>query len=114
MTMRDGREVFSRAVALMTRTSQRVLQQAELSATNIDRFVPHQANARMFDAVCGNLGIDRQKTVRTVESFGNSSAATIPLSLSVANAERRIAKGETLLLTAAGAGLTGGAIVYRD
>ena len=114
MTMRDGREVFSRAVALMTRTSQRVMQQAELSAANIDRFVPHQANARMFDAVCGNLGIDRQKTVRTVERFGNSSAATIPLSLSVANAERRIAKGETLLLTAAGAGLTGGAIVYRD
>ena len=114
MTMRDGREVFSRAVALMTRTSQRVMQQAELSAANIDRFVPHQANARMFDAVCGNLGIDRQKTVRTVERFGNSSAATIPLSLSVANAERRIAKGETLLFTAAGAGLTGGAIVYRD
>jgi 3-oxoacyl-[acyl-carrier-protein] synthase-3 len=113
MTMRDGREIFSRAVALMTRTSQRVLQQAELSATNIDRFVPHQANARMFDAVCDNLDIDRQKIVRTVENFGNSSAATIPLSLSVANAERRIAKGETLLLTAAGAGLTGGAIVYR-
>lgn len=113
MTMRDGREVFSRAVAMMTQTSQQVLQQAGIGAGNIDRFVPHQANARMFDAVCGNLGIDRQKTVRTVETFGNSSAATIPLSLSVANAERRFVEGETLLLTAAGAGLTGGAVIYR-
>ncbi|HCD84087.1 MAG TPA: beta-ketoacyl-ACP synthase III [Agrobacterium sp.] len=113
MTMRDGREVFSRAVAMMTQTSQQVLQQAGIEAGNIDRFVPHQANARMFDAVCGNLGIDRQKTVRTVETFGNSSAATIPLSLSVANAERRFVEGETLLLTAAGAGLTGGAVIYR-
>ncbi|MBO0128682.1 beta-ketoacyl-ACP synthase III [Agrobacterium sp. OT33] len=113
MAMRDGREVFSRAVALMTRTSQQVLQQAGVPAANIGRFVPHQANARMFDAVCGNLAIDRQKTVRTVESFGNSSAATIPLSLSVTNAERPLAGGETLLLTAAGAGMTGGAVVYR-
>lgn len=113
MTMRDGREVFSRAVALMTQTSQQVLQQACIKTANIDRFVPHQANARMFDAVCGNLGIDRQKTVRTVETFGNSSAATIPLSLSVANAERRFVEGEALLLTAAGAGLTGGAVIYR-
>lgn len=113
MAMREGREVFSRAVALMTRTSQQVLQQAGVPAANIGRFVPHQANARMFDAVCGNLAIDRQKTVRTVESFGNSSAATIPLSLSVTNAERPLAGGETLLLTAAGAGMTGGAVVYR-
>lgn len=113
MTMHDGREVFSRAVALMTQTSQRVLQEAEMTAADIARFVPHQANARMFDAVCGNLGIDRQKTVRTVETFGNSSAATIPLSLSVAHAERPFVEGENLLLTAAGAGMTGGAAVYR-
>lgn len=113
MTMRDGREVFSRAVALMTNTSQRVLHEAELTAADISRFVPHQANARMSDAVCGNLGIEREKTVRTIGSFGNSSAATIPLSLSITNAERPLAGGETLLLTAAGAGMTGGAVVYR-
>lgn len=113
MTMRDGREVFSRAVMLMTETSKRVLNEAGMTAADIDRFVPHQANARMFDAVCGNLGINRQKTVRTIESFGNSSAATIPLSLSVANAERPFTEGETLLLTAAGAGMSGGAVVYR-
>jgi 3-oxoacyl-[acyl-carrier-protein] synthase-3 len=113
MTMHDGREVFSRAVALMTESSKRALKQAGISAADVDRFVPHQANARMFDAVCGNLGIDPAKTVRTIETFGNSSAATIPLSLSIANAGRRFVEGETLLLTAAGAGLTGGAVIYR-
>lgn len=104
MTMRDGREVFSRAVMLMTETSKRVLHEAGMTAADIDRFVPHQANARMFDAVCGNLGINRQKTVRTIESFGNSSAATIPLSLSITNAERSFLQGETLLFNGCGRG----------
>jgi dethiobiotin synthetase len=113
MTMHDGREVFSRAVALMTETSKRALKQAGISAADVDRFVPHQANARMFDGVCGNLGIDPAKVVRTIETFGNSSAATIPLSLSIANVGRRFVEGETLPLTAAGAGLTGGAVIYR-
>lgn len=113
MTMRDGREVFSRAVALMTQSSRRVLQNAQTTAAEIDRFIPHQANARIFDALCGNLGIEKQKTLQTIETFGNSSAATIPLSLSLANTDRPWAAEETLLLTAAGAGMTGGAIVYR-
>jgi len=111
MTMRDGREVFSRAVALMTATSQRALAQAGIDASAVSRFVPHQANARMFDAVAGNLGIAAEKTVRTINDFGNSSAATIPLSLSLARRARAFAKGEALLLTAAGAGLAGGAAV---
>jgi 3-oxoacyl-[acyl-carrier-protein] synthase-3 len=111
MTMRDGREVFSRAVELMTRTSRVALERAGVAASGIDRFIPHQANARIFDAVCGNLGIDPARTVRTMEVFGNSSAATIPLSLSIANRQRPFAAGERLLLTAAGAGLTGGAVV---
>jgi 3-oxoacyl-[acyl-carrier-protein] synthase-3 len=113
MTMPDGREVFSRAVSLMTKTSQRALWRAKITAADIDRFIPHQANARMFAAVCDNLGIDQAKTVRTIEAYGNSSAATIPLSLSVANSKRRFAKGELLLLTAAGAGLAGGAMAFR-
>ncbi|MBB3649302.1 3-oxoacyl-[acyl-carrier-protein] synthase-3 [Rhizobium sp. BK619] len=113
MTMQDGRDVFSRAVALMTETSKRALEEAGIAASDVDQFVPHQANARIFDAVSGNLGIAPEKTIRTIERFGNSSAATIPLSLSIANAERRFAEGEALLLTAAGAGLMGGAAVCR-
>lgn len=113
MTMRDGREVFSRAADLMTKTSQRALGRAGLTSSQIDRFVPHQANSRMFGAICNNLGIDHYKTVNTIETYGNSSAATIPLSLSVANQNKPLSEDEVLLLTAAGAGMSGGAIVVR-
>ncbi|QRM56646.1 beta-ketoacyl-ACP synthase III [Sinorhizobium sp. BG8] len=111
MTMRDGREVFSRAVSLMTECSGRALAASGLEASSIDRFVPHQANRRIFDAVSANLGIDPPCTVCTIEHYGNSSAATIPLSLSLANQAKPFADGEKLLLTAAGAGLTAGASV---
>lgn len=114
MTMRDGREVFSRAVGLMTQASGRVLDQARIAGEDVDRFIPHQANSRMFDALCNSIGIYQARMVRTIETFGNSSAATIPLSLSISNSEKRFAEGEILLLTAAGAGLTGGAVVVRS
>lgn len=112
MTMRGGREMFTKAVEMMAGCGARALADAGLDAARIDRFIPHQANARIFDAVAGNLGIDPQKTVRTIESYGNSSAATIALSLSIAHRARPLVSGERLLLTAAGAGLTAGAIVF--
>ncbi|ASY70021.1 beta-ketoacyl-ACP synthase III [Sinorhizobium fredii] len=111
MTMRDGREVFVRAVEMMSTCATRALAAAGLGPAEVSRFVPHQANVRIFDAVCGNLDIDPSKTVRTIEEYGNSSAATIPLSLSLARKANPFASGEKLLLTAAGAGLTGGAVV---
>jgi 3-oxoacyl-[acyl-carrier-protein] synthase III len=111
MTMSNGKSVFSQAVRMMTRCSLRAMEQAGLTPANIDRFVPHQANVRLFEAVCKNLGLASSKTVRTIEEFGNSSAATIPLSLSLANRDRPLVPGERLLLTAAGAGLAGGSIV---
>jgi 3-oxoacyl-[acyl-carrier-protein] synthase III len=111
MTMRDGREVFARAVAIMTESSKRALLGAGVLAAGIDRFVPHQANSRMFDPICRNLGITLEKTVRTIETYGNSSAATIPLSLSISHSEASFSEGEKILLTAAGAGLVGGACV---
>lgn len=113
MTMRNGHEVYSRAVDLMTKTARRALDQAKIGAGEVDRFIPHQANARMFVAVGSNLGIDPARTVNTIKDYGNSSAATIPLSLSLANREKTFAEGETLLLTAAGAGLSGGSVVLR-
>ncbi|MFD1330093.1 beta-ketoacyl-ACP synthase III [Mycoplana ramosa] len=112
MTMRDGREMFTQAVEMMAGCGARALGDAGLDAARIDRFVPHQANARIFDAVAGRLGIDPQTTVRTIEDYGNSSAATIALSLSLAHRDRPLVPGEKLLLTAAGAGLTAGAIVF--
>ena len=111
MTMSNGKSVFSQAVRMMTGCSIRAMEQAGLTPANIDRFVPHQANVRLFEAVCENIGLASSKTVRTIEEFGNSSAATIPLSLSLTSRDRPFVSGERLLLTAAGAGLAGGSIV---
>jgi len=111
MTMRDGREVFSRAVELMTRTSRQAINEAAAMISTIDRFIPHQANARLCDAVRHNLELEESKLVSTIAEFGNSSAATIPLSLSVENRRKPFKPGERLLMAAAGAGMAGGAVV---
>ncbi|CAN7606991.1 3-oxoacyl-[acyl-carrier-protein] synthase 3 [Brucella sp. NBRC 12952] len=113
MTMRDGREVFARAAALMTSTARQALSCAEMSVDRVDRFIPHQANARLFNAVCTDLGIPRHKMLQTIRDYGNASSATIPLSLSIARRDRDFAQGEILLLSAAGAGLAGGSMVLR-
>ncbi|WP_432761558.1 beta-ketoacyl-ACP synthase III [Rhizobium calliandrae] len=112
MTMPDGREVFSRAVDLMTRTARQAMDEAILTNCAIDRFVPHQANIRLCDAVRHNLGLEERKVVSTIAEFGNSSAATIPLSLSVENRRRPFKSAEHLLMAAAGAGLSGGAVIF--
>jgi len=113
MTIRDGGSVFSRGVNLMTEVSRQALTQAEVEVGNIDRFIPHQANLRMIEAVAANLGIPNEKTVRTIQSYGNSSAATIALSLSLANQDARLRDGERLLIAAVGAGLIAGAVIFE-
>ncbi|MDX8521812.1 beta-ketoacyl-ACP synthase III [Mesorhizobium dulcispinae] len=111
MTIVDGREVFASAVEMMTACSRDALAIAGMRPQDIDRFVPHQANARIFDAVGRNLGIADQAIVKRIAEYGNSSAATIPLSLSLANRTQPLQPGEKILLAAAGAGLSGGALV---
>lgn len=111
MTIADGREVFIKAVEMMSRCSKEALESAGLSASDVARFVPHQANARIFDAVGRSLGIEDERIVKTIADYGNSSAATIPLSLSVAQGANPVRSGAILLLAAAGAGLTGGALI---
>ncbi|QND69711.1 beta-ketoacyl-ACP synthase III (plasmid) [Mesorhizobium loti] len=111
MTITDGREVFAKAVEMMTACSRDALATAHMWARDIDRFVPHQANTRIFDAVGRNLGIADHAIVKTIAEYGNSSAATIPLSLSLANQAEPYRQGEKTLLAAAGAGLSGGALI---
>ncbi|MGE8106226.1 beta-ketoacyl-ACP synthase III [Allorhizobium sp. NPDC080224] len=113
MTMRDGQAVFVHAVRMMAKTAALVMQRSGLEAKNIDCFVPHQANSRMIDAVCDKLGISPAVTVRSIAEFGNSSAATIPLSLSLARKSAETASGGCILMAAAGAGMTSGAILWK-
>src|SRR3569623_1619924 len=111
--IKDGKIVFERADKMMTLCSAQALEQAGIQASQIDHFIPHQANARIFDLVAENLKLDPNRTLRSIEEFGNSSAATIPLTLSLANEQSIFADWQLLLMAAVGAGFAGGAIVFR-
>ena len=112
MVMSDGKAVFTKAVDMMVATSRQALARAELAIVNIDRFVPHQANGRLIAAVAHQLDVPESKVISTIADYGNSSAATIPLSLSLSAQQKPLARGERLLMCAAGAGFTGGAVVF--
>ncbi|RUZ94139.1 3-oxoacyl-ACP synthase, partial [Mesorhizobium sp. M7A.F.Ca.CA.002.05.1.1] len=89
----EGREVFKHAVGMITDVIEATFAQAGISADDLDWFVPHQANKRIIDASAKKLGIAEQKVVVTVDLHGNTSAASVPLALSVAVADGRIKKG---------------------
>jgi len=109
----EGRAVFKHAVAMITDVIDDVFKATGYTATDIDWFVPHQANKRIIDDSADRLGIDRGKIVITVDKHGNTSAASIPLALKVAVADGRIKKGDLVLLEAMGGGFTWGAVLVR-
>ncbi|MDX2306908.1 MAG: beta-ketoacyl-ACP synthase III [Hyphomicrobium sp.] len=112
MHIEDGRVVFAKAVEMMATSAERAMVKARISIGDIETFIPHQANARIIAAVERRTGIPPGRTLTSVANYGNSSAATIPLTLSLNLDEAIPRAGTKILLAAAGAGLTGGAIVY--
>jgi 3-oxoacyl-[acyl-carrier-protein] synthase-3 len=109
----DGPEVFRHAVTNIAEVIAATLKKSGYQASDIDWFVPHQANLRIIDGSAHKLGIDAKKIVATVDRHGNTSAASIPLALSVAVEDGRIKKGDLVLLEAMGGGFTWGAILLR-
>lgn len=109
----EGREVFKHAVGMITDVIEATFSAAGITAEDLDWFVPHQANKRIIDASAKKLGIAEQKVVVTVDLHGNTSAASVPLALSVAVADGRIKKGDLVLLEAMGGGFTWGAVLVR-
>ena len=109
----EGREVFKHAVGMITDVIEATFGEAGITAQDLDWFVPHQANKRIIDASAKKLGIAEQKVVVTVDLHGNTSAASVPLALSVAVADGRIKKGDLVLLEAMGGGFTWGAVLLR-
>lgn len=109
----EGREVFKHAVGMITDVIEATFAEAGITADDLDWFVPHQANKRIIDASAKKLGIAEQKVVVTVDLHGNTSAASVPLALSVAVADGRIKKGDLVLLEAMGGGFTWGAVLLR-
>ncbi len=109
----EGREVFKHAVAMITDVIYDAFKATNTSADDIDWFVPHQANKRIIDGSAHKLGIAPEKVVLTVDRHGNTSAASIPLALADAVADRRIRRGNILLLEAMGGGFTWGSALLR-
>jgi len=109
----EGREVFRHAVAMITDVVEDAFEMTGYGAADVDWFVPHQANKRIIDGSAHKLGIDPCKIVTTVDRHGNTSAASIPLALSVAVSDGRIKPGDLVLLEAMGGGFTWGAALLR-
>jgi 3-oxoacyl-[acyl-carrier-protein] synthase-3 len=109
----EGREVFRHAVAMITDVVEDAFKTSGTTVADIDWFVPHQANKRIIDGSAHKLGIPPSKIVTTVDRHGNTSAASIPLALADAVADRRIKRGDLLLLEAMGGGFTWAAALVR-
>jgi 3-oxoacyl-[acyl-carrier-protein] synthase-3 len=109
----EGREVFKHAVGMITDVIVDAFNATGLSADDIDWFIPHQANKRIIDASAHKLHIAPQKVVLTVDLHGNTSAASIPLALTVAVRDGRVKKGDLVLFEAMGGGFTWGSALVR-
>jgi 3-oxoacyl-[acyl-carrier-protein] synthase-3 len=109
----EGREVFKHAVMMITDVIEDAFKATGYGAADIDWFVPHQANKRIIDGSVHKLGIAPEKVVITVDRHGNTSAASIPLALADAVADRRIKRGHLILLEAMGGGFTWGSALLR-
>ena len=109
----DGSQVFKLAVPAMAHAAKEALASAGLRLEDVDLFVPHQANARIIEAVAKRLGLDRSKVFIDIDRFGNTSAASIPIALCDAVAQGRVRQGDTLVFAAFGGGMTWGAAVVE-
>jgi 3-oxoacyl-[acyl-carrier-protein] synthase-3 len=109
----QGKEVFRHAVEKLAETAHAALDRAGVSAEDVDWIVPHQANLRIIKSTAARMRIPMSRVVVTVQDHGNTSAASIPLALSVAASAGRISAGDLLVLEAIGGGLAWGAVVLR-
>jgi 3-oxoacyl-[acyl-carrier-protein] synthase-3 len=109
----EGKEVFRFAVGQVTDVMTDAFADAGVTAEDLNWFVPHQANQRIIDASAQKLGIAPEKVVKTVQWHGNTSAASIPLALTVACEDGRIKPGDLVMIEAIGGGFTWGAAVIR-
>jgi 3-oxoacyl-[acyl-carrier-protein] synthase-3 len=109
----NGREVFKFATRVLVSSAQKLLDQLGLTVDDIDLYVPHQANVRIIKHAVERLGIPEEKVVINVDRYGNTSSGSIPLALAEAVRDRRVDKGDIVLMTGMGAGLTWGSGVIE-
>ncbi|MCA8894165.1 MAG: 3-oxoacyl-ACP synthase, partial [Amphiplicatus sp.] len=109
----QGNKVFREAVTRISEAMETVARQAGVAPTDIDWFVPHQANERIIQGVVRKLDLRPDQVISTISGQGNTSAASIPLAYCQGVADGRIKKGDLVMLEAMGGGITWGAALLR-
>ena len=109
----DGEAVFKFAVKTLAKIGKQVIDDAGLSADDVDWVVPHPANLRIIESRAKHLGLSMDKIILTVQDQGNTSAASIPLALDLGVRDGRIKRGDVVLLEGIGGGFAWGAVLLR-
>jgi len=109
----DGQQVFKFAVRKQTELCLKLLERNGLKGSDIDVFIPHQANLRIINATAERLGLRPESVIVNIDRYGNTTAGTIPLAMSTAMEEGKLKKGRLVLLASVGAGFTVGATLLR-
>ena len=109
----EGREIFRHAIEKLAQTAHTALDKVGLRANDVNWIVPHQANIRIIEGTARKMGVGMDRVVVTVQDHGNTSAASIPLALSVACARGQIKQGDLIVTEAIGGGLAWGSVVLR-
>jgi 3-oxoacyl-[acyl-carrier-protein] synthase-3 len=109
----NGREVFKFATRVLVSSARDVLEECGVKVEEVDVYIPHQANVRIMDHAAQKLGIPRERMVVNVDRYGNTSSGSIPLALADAQQEGRLKKGDLVLMTGMGAGLTWGSALME-
>ena len=109
----EGKDVFRHAVEKLSKTAETAMERAGVKADDIDWVVPHQANIRIINSTARKMGVPRSKVITTVQDHGNTSAASIPLALSVAKQKGHIKERDLIITEAIGGGLAWGSLVIR-
>jgi 3-oxoacyl-[acyl-carrier-protein] synthase-3 len=109
----EGREVFRHAVVKLAEVADEVMEKVGVTGSDVDWVVPHQANLRIIQSTAKKAGVPMGKVIVTVQDHGNTSAASIPMALSIAVADGRIQPGNLLLMEAIGGGLAWGSALLR-
>ena len=109
----DGGAVFKFAVRKQLEVCEKLLERNGFKVSDIDAFIPHQANKRIITATAERMGLPEEKVIINIDRFGNTTAGTIPLAMNTAIEEGRLKKGDLVLLASVGAGFTVGATLLR-
>ena len=109
----QGKEVFRHAVEKLAATARESLEKVGMTGDDVDWIVPHQANLRIIKGTASRMSVPMERVIVTVQDHGNTSAASIPLALSVGHARGQIQKGQVLVMEAIGGGLAWGSVVLR-